>query len=114
MLNHKQDMSFPSATIVLSNSMPREHQGVAASLVNTLVNYSISIGLGLAGTVETQVNRGGKDVLRGYRGAAYMGTGLSALGVLVALLFVIQSRPSRLNRIKVEEEQEARAGSSPN
>lgn len=97
-------MSFPSATIVLSNSMPREHQGVAASLVNTLVNYSISIGLGLAGTVESQVNRGGKDVLRGYRGASYMGVGLSGLGVLVALLFVIQSRPSRLNRIKAEKE----------
>ena len=46
------DMSFPAATIILSNFMPREHQGLAASLVNTIVNYSISIGLGIGGTVE--------------------------------------------------------------
>ena len=81
------DMSFPAGTIILSRAMPREHQGLAASLVNTFVNYSISIGLGLAGTVEGQVNDGGKDVLQGYRGAFYMGVGLSGLGVAVALLF---------------------------
>ncbi|CAD6633530.1 EM14S01-3B_G0005400.mRNA.1.CDS.1 [Saccharomyces cerevisiae] len=40
------DMSFPAATIILSNSMSAEHQGLAASLVNTVINYSISIGLG--------------------------------------------------------------------
>ncbi|RAL58306.1 hypothetical protein DID88_006418 [Monilinia fructigena] len=60
------DMSFPAATILLSNSMHKDHQGLAASLVNTVVNYSISIGLGIAGTVEIHVNNDGKDVLRGY------------------------------------------------
>lgn len=35
------DMSFPSATIVISNSVDKEHQGVAASLVNTIVSESI-------------------------------------------------------------------------
>ncbi|KAH7142585.1 major facilitator superfamily transporter [Dactylonectria estremocensis] len=48
------DMSFPAATIVLSRAMPRRHQGLAASLVNTFVNYSISIGLRFAGTVDSQ------------------------------------------------------------
>ncbi|KPM42228.1 Drug resistance protein [Neonectria ditissima] len=86
------DMSFPAATIVLSRAMPRQHQGLAASLVNTFVNYSISIGLGFAGTVDSQVNDGGKDVLRGYRGAFYMGVGLSGLGVVVALVFCFVER----------------------
>ncbi|PYI05187.1 MFS general substrate transporter [Aspergillus sclerotiicarbonarius CBS 121057] len=92
------DMSFPSGTLILSNSMPREHQGLAASLVNTIVNYSISIGLGFAGTVESQVNRGGTDTLRGYRGASYMGIGLAGLGVGVATMFVIRSltKPDKL------------------
>lgn len=81
------DMSFPAATIILSRAMPRRHQGLAASLVNTFVNYSISIGLGFAGTVDLQVSDGGKDVLQGYRGAFYMGVGLSGLGLVVALLF---------------------------
>ena len=31
------DMSFPSATLVVSNSVDKAHQGIAASLVNTIV-----------------------------------------------------------------------------
>ncbi len=69
--------------------MPKEHQGIAASLVATVVNYSISIGLGIAGTVESHVNNGGQDLLKGYRGALYAGIGLSGMAVLLSLLFVI-------------------------
>jgi hypothetical protein len=64
---------------------------MAASLVNTVVNYSISIGVGIAGTVETRVNHGGRteeDELSGYRSALYLGIGLSGLGVLTSLLFL--------------------------
>lgn len=81
------DMSFPSATIILSNSMPREHQGMAASLVTTVVNYSISLGLGFAGTVEGRILADGGTTLQGYRSAWYMGIGLAALGIIVALAF---------------------------
>jgi MFS family permease len=96
------DSSFPAATIILSRAMPRQHQGLAASLVTTFVNYSISIGLGFAGTVESQVNGHGKDVLQGYRGAFYMGVGLAGLGVVVALLFCFAER----FHIKIERVQE--------
>ncbi|SCU85374.1 LAMI_0C11034g1_1 [Lachancea mirantina] len=81
------DMSFPAATIILSNTMPKEHQGLAASLVNTVVNYSISIGLGFAGTIESQINDGGANVLKGYRGSWYMAIGLSGLGIAVAVTY---------------------------
>jgi MFS family permease len=82
------DMSFPAGTILLSNRMKREEQGVAASLVNTVVNYSISIGLGMAGTIEGRVGGTGEEgLLRGYRGALYFGIGISGLGVLIALAF---------------------------
>ncbi|PYI01663.1 MFS general substrate transporter [Aspergillus sclerotiicarbonarius CBS 121057] len=83
------DMSFPSGTVIMSNAMPREHQGVAGSLVNTVVNYSISLGLGFAGTVESYVNDDGRDTLKGYRGASYMGVGLAGLGVLLATCFML-------------------------
>jgi len=59
------DMSFPAANIVLSDRMSDEHQGVAASLVNTVLNYSISLGLGLAGTIEVHVNNNGTELLKG-------------------------------------------------
>ncbi|PVH81462.1 MFS general substrate transporter [Cadophora sp. DSE1049] len=98
------DMSFPAATILLSDHMRKEHQGVAASLVNTVINYSVSIGLGFAGTIESRVNKGGEDLLGGYRGAWYMGIGLAGLGICVSVGFggsqLRERRRRRLRRSK--------------
>jgi MFS family permease len=96
-------MSFPSGIIVLSNSMPEEHQGLAASLINTVVNYSISIGLGMAGTVESHVNDGGKNTLKGYRGAWYLGIGLDVLGMVLALCLVVSWRATLRTKAREEE-----------
>lgn len=88
------DMSFPAATIYLSNTIEKERQGVAASLVNTIVNYSISLGLGFAATVEVHVSRGDgtfDDTLKGYRGALFMGTGLASLGLMLSIVFVAKT-----------------------
>lgn len=82
------DMSFPAATLILSNAVKREHQGIGASLVNTVVNYSISLAVGFAGTVEMQVNHG--DTLTGYRGSLYFGIGISTLGLGVCLVFLVR------------------------
>ncbi|TRX91887.1 hypothetical protein FHL15_007206 [Xylaria flabelliformis] len=84
------DMSFPAATLILSNAVKREHQGVAASLVNTVVNYSISLGVGFAGIVELHVNHG--DQLAGYRGGLYFGIGLASLGLGICIIFLIRER----------------------
>lgn len=83
------DFSFPAATIIVSNALPREKQGVGASLVNTVVNYSISLALGFAGTVEANVNDG--DELKGYRGAFYFGMGLSGFGLFISVIYLIRS-----------------------
>jgi MFS family permease len=85
------DMSFPAGTLIMSDAVAKRHQGMAASLVNTVINYSISIGVGIAGTVEVHVHHGGEPretELRGYRGALYLGIGLSGLGVATSLLFL--------------------------
>lgn len=103
------DMSFPAATIIMSTTIPKEHQGVAASLVNTFVNYSISLGLGFAGTVEREVNNGGKteeDRLRGYRGALYLAVGLAGLGLLVSVVFAVNQSlkaPREKRRSRISE-----------
>ncbi|KAJ4343923.1 multidrug-resistance type transporter aminotriazole resistance [Ascochyta clinopodiicola] len=89
------DMSFPAGTLIMSNAVEKRHQGMAASLVNTIVNYSISIGVGIAGTVEFSVNNGAltkEDELRGYRGAMYLAVGLGAVGVVTSLLFLLKLR----------------------
>ncbi|KAI0476848.1 major facilitator superfamily transporter [Xylaria cf. heliscus] len=85
------DLSFPAATLMLSDLVAREHQGIAASLVTTVVNYSGALSLGIAGAVELHVNGGGQTpegILKGYRGAWYLGIGLGVTGFLVSLVFV--------------------------
>ncbi|GMF03595.1 unnamed protein product [[Candida] boidinii] len=42
------DTSFPAGLVMLSDMLPKRSQGLAASLMSTVVNYSISIGLGFA------------------------------------------------------------------
>lgn len=83
-------MSFPAATVYLSNSVSREQQGVAASLVSTIVNYSISLGLGFAGTVEVNVRHGDSpdEVLKGYRGALYIAVGFAGMALATSVVFL--------------------------
>lgn len=88
------DMSFPAATVILSNHMPREHQGLAASLVNTMVNYSISLALGIAGTVEVSVmahDGSLADAIWGVRCAFFTGLALAGCGVLLGMSYFIKS-----------------------
>ncbi|KAF2734068.1 MFS general substrate transporter [Polyplosphaeria fusca] len=85
------DTSFPAATIIFSNAVARKYQGMGASVVMTIVNYSISLGLGFAGTLETNINKGGtteEDRLDGYRGGLWLSVGLAGLGLVLSLIFV--------------------------
>jgi MFS family permease len=86
--------SFPTGVILMSNAVPREHQGIAASLVSTMVNYSISTGLGFADSIDRYIGDE-YGLLAGYRGAWYCGIGLSALGFFISLCFIWQSRKWR-------------------
>ena len=84
------DMSFPAATLILSDHMPQDHQGLAASLVNTVVNYSISISLGIAATVEVSTYDP-NDPYVGIRNAYYTAIGLIGSGVVLGIMFFIKS-----------------------
>ena len=86
------DLSFASSGIIVSNVVLPEEQGVAGSFIATVVQYSIAIGLGIAATVESHVNKGGKDIMLGYRGAYWLGIGFSALAFFVVVLFVRDNR----------------------
>ncbi|KAH0840729.1 hypothetical protein FOPE_06025 [Fonsecaea pedrosoi] len=88
------DTSFPSATIIFSNAVPQRYRGMGACIVMIVVNYSVSLGLGFAGTIETNINHGGltgADMLFGYRGALWFAVGLAGLGLLLSLVFVAKS-----------------------
>ncbi|OAL46556.1 hypothetical protein IQ07DRAFT_517424 [Pyrenochaeta sp. DS3sAY3a] len=83
------NLSYPAATMLLSSSLPKEQQGIAASLVSTLVNYSISVGLGLAGTIDRYSNERAALRLAGLRASWWFAVALGAAGMVIAGVFVI-------------------------
>lgn len=102
------DMSFPAGVIILSAAFPPSQQGVAGSLVSTVVNYSISIGLGIAGTVEyyktKNMPHGDIETTKhGIRNAYYMGMGLAGLGVVVGSVFFVKQMLHRRRDRKPKE-----------
>ncbi|CAI4751712.1 CRB_1a_G0045010.mRNA.1.CDS.1 [Saccharomyces cerevisiae] len=85
------DLSFPASSIILSDGLPMQYQGMAGSLVNTVINYSASLCLGMGGTVEHQINKSGNDLLKGYRAAVYLGVGLASLGVVISVTYMLEN-----------------------
>jgi hypothetical protein len=77
------DLITTSAQIIVSSTVPMKHQGVAGSLVGTLLGYGMSTGLGIAGTVEVHTFDNGKNLLRGYHSAAYLAVGMSAAALVL-------------------------------
>lgn len=94
------EMTNPAASILLSDSVTEEHQGTAASLVVTTVNYSISLALGIAGSAEVGLNEGGESLLAGYRAAQYVGLGFGGLGILLGVAFLMQSLVKRESSVE--------------
>lgn len=89
------DLSFASSGILVSDAVLPEEQGVAGSFIQTVVQYSIAIGLGIAATVETHVNKGNTDIMLGYRGALWLGIGFAAVAFFIVALFVRDHRFDR-------------------
>ncbi|OBT77547.1 hypothetical protein VF21_04575 [Pseudogymnoascus sp. 05NY08] len=82
------DFLFTAAQIIASNTVKRHQQGVAGSLIGTLLSYGLSTGLGFAGTVEAYTNDHGHNVVQGYRNALYLGVGLAGIAMVLAMLFI--------------------------
>lgn len=83
------DLITTSSQIIVSNTVPMRHQGVAGSLIGTLLGYGMSTGLGFAGTVEVNTFENGANILRGYHSAAYLAIGLSGTAFLLTFFIRI-------------------------
>ncbi|KZV66056.1 MFS general substrate transporter [Peniophora sp. CONT] len=82
------DLIITAAQVIASNSVRRHEQGTAGSLIGVLQTYGLSTGLGFAGTVEVYVNDGGKNAVKGYRGALFLAVGFCVLALVIDVLFV--------------------------
>nr|XP_031857395.1 uncharacterized protein CI109_007217 [Kwoniella shandongensis]KAA5524467.1 hypothetical protein CI109_007217 [Kwoniella shandongensis] len=101
------DLSFSTGQLIVSNSVDHRFQGIAAGMVSMITNYSMSIGLGMTGTVERYVRGSGnslEDVLRGYRAGFWFSTGLGALSTVIVALFV--RMPKQQHRSKDSNQDE--------
>jgi Major Facilitator Superfamily len=82
------DLITTSAQIIASNTVPMKHQGVAGSLVGTLLSYGMSTGLGFAGTIEVNTFENGNNILKGYHSAAYLAVGMAGAALLLSVLCI--------------------------
>lgn len=89
------DFVFVAAQIIASNSVNRRQQGVASSLIGTLNLYGNSLGVGFAGTIETELVKGGADEVRGFRAALYFAAGLALVGLVLDFAFVRMPKDDR-------------------
>ena len=91
------DFIFTAAAIIASNSVKRNEQGIAGSLIGTLQLYATSIGLGFAGVVE--VHLGSKssegEIVKGYRAALWFGVGLALVALVICGVWVRMPKDER-------------------
>lgn len=100
------DMSFPSAVVLISDGLRREVQGIAASLVMTVVFCGVSVGLGVAGTMERALVGEGVEVVWVLRCVFFLGVGLSGLGTVVAGVALVMGKigwkRKKVNEVNLE------------
>ncbi|KAH6999081.1 major facilitator superfamily domain-containing protein [Ilyonectria sp. MPI-CAGE-AT-0026] len=82
------DFVYVAAQIIASNSVTRQQQGVASSLIGTLNLYGNSLGLGFAGTIERELIKDGHDDVLGFRAALYFGAAIAVVGLILDFAFV--------------------------
>ncbi|CCD27464.1 uncharacterized protein NDAI_0K02730 [Naumovozyma dairenensis CBS 421] len=86
------DISFPSATLLLTNGIPPEIQGICAALVGSVLNYGTAIGPPIAQTIiqyqcESCMSdpHDKKAFLKGIHIAGAVGVGCSGIAVLIGI-----------------------------
>jgi MFS family permease len=82
------DFILTAAQIIAAGAVKRKDQGVAASLVSVVQSSGASIGLGVAGTVETGLKNAGRGDVAGYRGALWLAAAFAALALCIDGLWV--------------------------
>ncbi|KAJ5817438.1 Major facilitator superfamily domain general substrate transporter [Penicillium robsamsonii] len=82
------DFVYTAGQIIASNSVRRNQQGIAGSVIGTLNLYGNSLGLGFASTIEVQIARRSGSQIIGYRAALFFGVAISAIALILDVCFV--------------------------
>lgn len=90
--------SVPVATLLISKAVHARHGSIVAPLVWMVTYYSMGLGLGVAGTVESRIMSGRLTAhhrLRGYRAAYWMSFALAGVGFMVCVALALISGARR-------------------
>ena len=84
------DWSFPAGSIILSDGLPAQFQGMAGSLLTTMIMYGMSLFLGIAGTIESQIlKRHPGDILAAHKACMYFAIGLSSTAIVLSIILAL-------------------------
>ncbi|KAJ6159418.1 hypothetical protein N7497_003955 [Penicillium chrysogenum] len=116
------DFVYTAGQIIASNSVRRNQQGIAASVIGTLNLYGNSLGLGFASTIEVQIARRSGSQIMGYRAALFFGVAISAVALILDVCFVRLVKDNRegwheddhMEEIELTEQAEASGVHLPN
>ncbi|KAJ5394815.1 uncharacterized protein N7487_009118 [Penicillium crustosum] len=116
------DFVYTAGQIIASNSVRRNQQGIAASVIGTLNLYGNSLGLGFASTIEVQIARRSGSQIMGYRAALFFGVAISVLALILDICFVRLVKDDRegwheddhIEEIELTEQAEATGVHLPN
>jgi MFS family permease len=116
------DFVYTAGQIIASNSVRRNQQGIAASVIGTLNLYGNSLGLGFASTIEVQIARRSGSQIMGYRAALFFGVAISAVALILDVCFVRLVKDDRegwheddhMEEIELTEQAEASGVHLPN
>ena len=96
------DITYNVTNIFITTSMPKARQGLAGSLINSLLFLGISFFLGIADLAVTQTEDRGQR--QSYKVAFWFATGCATFGVIIMFLGVKIGKAS--SDLTVEERQE--------
>ncbi|KAJ5801811.1 uncharacterized protein N7518_003879 [Penicillium psychrosexuale] len=116
------DFVYTAGQIIASNSVRRNQQGIAGSVIGTLNLYGNSLGLGFASTIEVQIARRSGSQITGYRAALFFGVAISAVALILDVCFVRLVKDDRegwheddrVEEIELTEQAEATGVHLPN
>ncbi|CAG8902501.1 unnamed protein product [Penicillium egyptiacum] len=116
------DFVYTAGQIIASNSVRRNQQGIAASVIGTLNLYGNSLGLGFASTIEVEIARRSGSQIMGYRAALFFGVAISAIALILDVCFVRLVKDDRegwheddrMEEIELTEQAEASGVHLPN
>ncbi|PQE15743.1 drug resistance protein [Rutstroemia sp. NJR-2017a BBW] len=105
------DITFNVTTIFITSSLPPSQQGLAAALINSIMQLSIAICLGVSTVIEEATKE--KGLLHSYRSVFWFEVGCASLALCILTTFIkIDSANADSSSVRKVDTNNASSGAS--